>query len=269
MKQSHRFIIYITVAVLALLLVYLSETGRSPLRSILGRGAPTYTYRVLNVYPHDPQAWTQGLVFADGVLYEGTGRHARSSLREVDIATGEILNMHRLPDNLFGEGVAIVGDKIFQLTFRSGTAFVYDRDSFRQLDRFTYSGQGWGLTFDGKHLIMSDGTSVLYFLEPQDFKRIKQIIVKDGDRAVIGINELEYVKGEIYANAWPTDLIARISPKTGRVVGWVDLSGLLSPDARTDSTGVLNGIAYDRAGDRLFVTGKLWPHLFEIQVVQE
>ena len=229
---------------------------------------PTYTYRIVNTYPHDTDAFTQGLFYDDGVLYEGTGRRGRSSLRKVDLQTGEILNIKRLPDRLFGEGIAGWDDSILQLTLRAKKGFVYAKSTFKVEREFTYSTQGWGLTFDGENFIMSDGTSALFFFEPESFTRVGQVIVKDGNRAVLGLNELEYIKGEVFANVWRTDMIARISPATGKVTGWIDLTGILDAADRTDSTDVLNGIAYDAEGGRLFVTGKLWPHLFEVEIIK-
>ena len=266
--RNARLAIYISVAVIALALALLVGRGTIT-RDLLGStDAPVYTYRIVNEYPHDPGAFTQGLFYDAGVLYEGTGRRGRSSLRRVDLESGKILDIRSLPPGLFGEGIAAWSDRILQLTLRAKKGFVYDKETFEIEREITYSTQGWGLTFDGRNFIMSDGTSALAFLEPESFERVGQVIVKDGDRAVLGLNELEYVKGEILANVWRTDLIARISPATGEVIGWVDLSGLLNPEERSDSTDVLNGIAYDEENDRLFVTGKHWPRLFEIEIVK-
>jgi glutamine cyclotransferase len=227
---------------------------------------PVYTYGIVNTYPHDPGAFTEGLVFHDGVLYEGTGLKGQSTLRKVDLETGDVLQILELSSDYFGEGITICGDKIIQLTWKSHVGFVYDRDSFELLQEFHYSTEGWGITYDGEHLIMSDGTSTLHFLDPETFEEDRQIHVFDGNGAVDELNELEYVQGEIYANVWQTDRIARISPATGQVVGWIDLEGLLSAEDRSQTVDVLNGIAYDAANDRLFVTGKLWPELFEIEL---
>ena len=216
-------------------------------------------------YPHDPQAFTQGLVFLDGVLYEGTGLNGRSGIRRVRLENGEVVKIQKLEDRYFGEGIAIVGDSIVQLTWKSEVGFVYDRNTFQRTKTFNYPGEGWGLTFDGKRLIMSDGSATLRFLDPASLKETGRLEVRDGGRPVPQLNELEVVKGEIYANVWGTDRIARISPTTGAVIGWIDLTGILSPRDPA-STDVLNGIAYDAAKDRLFVTGKLWPRLFEIRV---
>jgi len=237
----------------------------APQRSIPSR-APVAGYRVVHVFPHDPQAFTQGLVYLDGVLYEGTGLNGRSSIRKVKIENGEVLQLQKVDPQYFGEGIAVVGDTIFELTWQSGIGFLYDRASFQRKGTFTYRGQGWGLTFDGKRLIMSDGSALLQFLDPATQKVISRLEVRDGGSPVLNLNELEYVKGEIFANVWQTNRIARISPKTGRVTGWIDLTGLLSA-REAEGTDVMNGIAYDAARDRLFVTGKLWPKVFEIRIV--
>jgi glutamine cyclotransferase len=228
---------------------------------------PVWGCRVVETYPHDRQAFTQGLAFADGLLYEGTGQFQRSSLRRVDLKTGRVLQMTPLNPRLFGEGITILGDKIYQLTWRSGMGLVFDRKSLKYLGSFRYQGEGWGLTHDGTHLILSDGTATLRFLDPASFKVVKQMQVRSQGRNVENLNELEYVIGEIYANIWHADHVARISPETGEVLGWIDLSGLLKPHERIDPEAVLNGIAYDEKAGRLFVTGKHWPKLFEIKTV--
>lgn len=227
--------------------------------------APVAGYEIVRVYPHDPQAFTQGLVFADGFLYEGTGLNGQSGIRKVKLENGEVLQVQRLEARYFGEGIAVVGDTIVQLTWQAGAGFVYDRTSFERMRTFTYRGEGWGLAYDGTRLIMSDGTASLRFLDPKTLQETGRMEVKDGGRPVDDLNELEVVKGEIFANVWNHHRIARIDPKTGEVRGWIDLRGLLDPK---DAAGVdvLNGIAYDAAGDRLFVTGKLWPKLFEIRI---
>jgi glutamine cyclotransferase len=227
--------------------------------------APTFTYRVVRSYPHDRQAFTQGLVYLDGVLYEGTGLNGQSSIRKVRLETGEVLQIRQIDSRYFGEGIAVVGKSLVQLTWQTEVGFVYDLTSFEPRRTFQYTGEGWGLTYDGTRLIMSDGSPVLRFLNPTTLKEIGRLPVRDNGQPVDDLNELEMVKGEIYANVWNRTRVARISPKTGRVTGWIDLSGLLSPrDA--EGTDVLNGIAYDAGKDRLFVTGKLWPKLFEIQI---
>jgi glutamine cyclotransferase len=226
-------------------------------------------YRIVHTYPHDPQAYTQGLLYEDGNLYESTGLNGRSSLRMVDLETGRVLQRAEVPQQYFAEGLASWGSTLIQLTWQSHVAFVYDRFSFRLLHTFTYEGEGWGLTEDSENLILSDGTATLRFFDPLTFREVRHIEVKDHGSQVTQLNELEYVHGEIYANVWHTDRIARISPANGRVLGWIDLSGLLSPGQVSDPEAVLNGIAYDAAHDRLFVTGKLWPKLFEIKIVPE
>jgi glutamine cyclotransferase len=228
---------------------------------------PVYSYNIVNTYPHDRNAFTEGLVFEDGFLYEGTGLLGNSTLRRVELETGDILQIRELPAQFFGEGITIYGDNIIQLTWKSHIGFVYNKNSFELLQEFNYSTEGWGITHNGTCLIMSDGTSTLHFLDPQTFEEIGQLEVFDDDGPVTKLNELEYVQGEIYANVWQTDRIAIIAPETGRVIGWVDLRGLLTAEDRSEPVDVLNGIAYDAATDRLFVTGKLWPKLFEIQLI--
>ncbi len=226
-------------------------------------------YRVVDVYPHDPHAFTQGLIYLDGHLYESTGLRGQSSLRMEDLQTGRVLQQVDLPAQDFGEGLASWGSTLIQLTWQAHIAFVYDRFSFRLLRTFHYDEEGWGLTQDGKHLILSDGTATLHFFDPSTFREVGHIEVKDHGTPVTQLNELEYVRGQIYSNVWHSNRIARISPETGQVLGWIDLSGLLQPGEVTNPEAVLNGIAYDAAHDRLFVTGKLWPKLFEIKVVPE
>ena len=240
-----------------------SATGEPARQSA---ATPTYGYRVVRSYPHDPQAFTQGLVYLEGVLYEGTGLKGRSSIRKVKLENGEVLQIRNVDERYFGEGIVVWQRNLIQLTWQSEVGFVYDRDTFEQARTFTYQGEGWGLTHDGSRLIMSDGTPYLRFLDPATLKPTGKLPVRDGNVLVDELNELEMVKGEIFANVWPTERIARISPKTGRVTGWIDLRGLLSP-AEAAQADVMNGIAYDAVGDRLFVTGKLWPRLFEIQIV--
>jgi len=228
---------------------------------------PVYTYKVVTAYPHDRSAFTEGLVFEDGLLYEGTGLHGNTTLRRVKLETGEILQICKLPPPFFGEGVTIYGNKIIQLTWRSHIGFVYNKYNFKLLQKFNYPDEGWGITHDGKHLIMSDGTSMLHYLDPETFEEIYQIEVTANGIPVTGINELEYIQGEIYANIWKKELIARIDPLTSQVVGWIDLKGILSPENHSETVDVLNGIAYDVKNERLFVTGKFWPKLFEIELV--
>jgi glutamine cyclotransferase len=208
-------------------------------------------------------------VFDEGILYEGTGKLGLSSLRTVELETGDVLKLVSLPAQLFGEGVAVYRDKIYQLTWKAHVGFVYDKDSLELLQVFTYPTEGWGLTHDGQRLIMSDGTSTLHFLDPETLEEIGRVEVYDDKGPVSRLNELEYINGEVYANVWTTDRIARIDPGTGQVTGWIDLTGLLSKQDRDPPVDVLNGIAYDAENDRLFVTGKLWPKMFQIELVPE
>jgi glutamine cyclotransferase len=229
--------------------------------------APVRTFKIVDTYPHDPQAFTQGLAFDDGILYESTGLLGHSSVRKVDLKTGSVLQILRLPAQLFGEGLTVFGDRLIQLTWQSGVGLVYDKRSFRLLEEFRYHGEGWGLTHDGKLLIMSDGTATLRFLHPETYGEVGRITVFDGNGPLAGLNELEYVRGEVYANVWPTSRIARIDPATGRIRAWIDLEIVSRRNVRFNRDAVLNGIAYDPRGDRLFVTGKLWSNLYEIRVV--
>jgi glutaminyl-peptide cyclotransferase len=230
---------------------------------------PTYTFKVVHVFPHDSQAFTQGLVYHDGFLYESTGLNGRSSVRKERLETGEVLQHTDLVPNYFGEGIAIVDDQVFQLTWRSQTGFVYKLSDFSFVRRFSYPGEGWGLTTDGHDLYMSDGSAEIRVIDPAGFREKRRIKVHDGGTPITELNELEWIEGEIFANVWQTDRIARISPATGKVTGWIDLKGLLSPLYKLEEGAVLNGIAYDAKGKRLFVTGKLWPSLFEIQLVRK
>jgi glutamine cyclotransferase len=228
-----------------------------------------YTYEVVNAYPHDAGAFTQGLAFENGYLYEGTGRNGKSSLRKVQLETGVVFDSVSLPDAYFGEGITVFGDTVVQLTWKSGVGLVYDKNDLRLIRDFAYDTEGWGITCDGQRLIMSAGTSTLYFLDPDTFEVDGHIDVHDLGTATTGLNELEFINGHIFANVWPTDRIAIIDPGDGRVTGWVDLSGLLATRQVSGHVDVLNGIAYDAANDRLFVTGKLWPLLFEIKLVED
>jgi glutaminyl-peptide cyclotransferase len=224
-------------------------------------------YRVVNVYPHDPDAYTQGLIYRDGFLFESTGRNGRSTVRKVKLETGEIVQQHRVNQAYFAEGLTEWNGRLVQLTWQSNIAFVYDLLTFAPRQTFTFSGEGWGLTNDDQTFILSDGTAFLRFMARDTFKEIRRVAVTDGGAAVKDLNELEYVRGEVYANVWHADRIARISPQSGRVIGWIDLRGLMSTPYQLDPEAVLNGIAYDAEKRRLFVTGKLWPKLFEIEVV--
>ncbi len=227
-----------------------------------------YTYEVINEYPHDPEAFTQGLDFANGHLYEGTGLRGASSIRKVALETGEVLQYTALPQAYFGEGITVHEDRLIQLTWKSQVGFVYDLQSFRRVDDFSYLGEGWGLTHDGNRLIMSDGTARLRFLDLETFATIGQLYVRYGEKPVIRLNELEYIDGLLYANIWQEDRIAIICLESGYVVGWADMTGLLAPAERAEAD-VFNGIAYDPDEDRIFVTGKLWPRLFEVALIEE
>ena len=254
------------VAVLGVIAMMFPSSGRAVSPEAQRGVAPTFTYRVVRSYPHDREAYTQGLVYRDNVFYESTGLNGRSSLRKVRVETGEVLQIRRLDPQYFGEGLAVVGSNLIQLTWQTEVGFVYDLATFEPRGTFSYTGEGWGLTYDEKRLVMSDGSPVLRFLDPATFKETGRLTVKDAGMPVEQLNELEIVKGEIYANVYQTHRIARISPQSGQVVGWIDLTGLLSA-RESAGVDVLNGIAYDAAKDRLFVTGKLWPKVFEIQVV--
>ena len=232
-----------------------------------GAAAPErLSLKIVNTHPHDPDAFTQGLVFKGGFLYEGTGQYGSSSLRKVEVKTGEVVQISSLAKEYFGEGITILGDRVFQLTWYAGRVFVYDLETFRLLHtlRYPFAMEGWGLTTDGKHLIMGDGSSTLYFLDPETFALEKRLNVTLNDSEVYNINELEYVEGAIFANVWQTDFIIRIDPRSGRVTGVVDCRQLAPAKYRGHPDNVLNGIAHDPATGHLFVTGKLWPELFEI-----
>jgi glutamine cyclotransferase len=228
---------------------------------------PEYGYQVIHAYPHDPNAFTQGLEFRAGYLYEGTGLKGRSTLRKVKLDTGQVLQEIDLDPQYFGEGITVLNQQVVELTWQSETGFVYDQAVFHRQRTFNYPGEGWGLTNDGQQIYMSDGSAQIRIWDPLTLQEKRRITVHDHGQPVLNLNELEMVRGEIYANVWQTDRIARISPADGRVLGWIDLAGLLSPADRTGQEDVLNGIAYDVLGNRLFVTGKLWPKLFEIKLV--
>jgi glutamine cyclotransferase len=228
---------------------------------------PVFGYHVVNVYPHDTSAFTQGLIYHEGQLYEGTGLNGESSLRRVELATGQVLQRIDLPDAYFGEGIALFDDRIYQLTWQNKVGLIYDRASFTQIGTWSYETEGWGLTHDGRQLIMSDGSATIRFLDPQTLAVQRSIQVRAEGQPLTRLNELEYIDGQIYANIWQTDWIVRIDPQSGAVTAWIDLSGLLPPEERQPNTDVLNGIAYDPTTDRLFVTGKRWPKLYEIELV--
>ena len=226
-----------------------------------------HTYRVVGSFPHDPEAFTQGLCISGGFLYEGTGLWDRSSLRQVDLSTGRVMMKINLPQHLFGEGVTVMGDRIFQLTWVSHTGFIYSVDGLQKIGTFSYSMEGWGITHDDKYLIMSDGTEFLYFLDPKDLMITHRICVTYSDKPVRLLNELEYIEGRVFANIWQKDHIAVIDPKTGNVTDWINLSGLYLQQTGEPQPEVLNGIAYDTNDGKLYITGKLWKKVFEIEVV--
>ncbi len=226
-----------------------------------------YSYQLVKTYPHDNQAFTQGLVYEKNILYEGTGLYGKSTLRKAALESGAALKIHKLPDLFFGEGITVFGNNVLQLTWKSKVGFVYDKDGFQLLKTFHYETEGWGLTHDDSKLIMSDGSANLIFLDPETFAGIGRIKVFDDKGPVTGLNELEYVRGQIFANVWPTNLIAIISPASGQVAGWIDLEGLSRLSGGDKINKTLNGIAYDKETDRLFVTGKLWPKIYEIKLV--
>jgi glutamine cyclotransferase len=231
------------------------------------QSTPVAGFEIVQRWPHDTGAFTEGLLFRGGKLYESTGLNGQSDMRQVALETGEVLRSRALDRQYFGEGLSLFGGKLYQLTWRSNVGFIYDAATFQPTGQFNFTGEGWGMTDDGASLIMSDGTSTLRFLDPATLMVQRTLTVKDGGRDVSELNELEYVKDEIYANVWRTNLIVRIDPATGKVKGWIDLTGLLSASERAGDEDVLNGIAYDAATDRLWVTGKFWPKLFQIRVV--
>ena len=273
MKRQHLAIILLIVAVIAAISVTVVVLSNSTVDPNIPPDVPIepepetlhYTYEIVNVYPHDETAFTQGLVFENGVLYEGTGLWGQSSLRRVELETGNLTQLYSLSDGFFGEGITIFEDKIIQLTWKSGKGFVYNKNSFELLQTFEYSTDGWGITNNGTSLIMSDGTATLYFLDPETFQTLGQVEVYD-EEPVTQLNELEYINGRVYANIWHEDKIAIINSQTGQITGWIDLEGIRDLVNQVTSD-VLNGIAYDQNANRLFVTGKLWSKLFEIELV--
>jgi glutamine cyclotransferase len=262
-------VLIVAIVLGASLLVFLNNS-KAPIQST----AAHYTYSIVNTYPHDTKAFTEGLTYADGFLYESSGLNstygAVSSLRRVDLITGDVVQEYTLPSQYFGEGIAIVNNTIIQLTWQSHIGFIYDKNTFALLGNFSYPTEGWGLTFDGKQLIMSDGSDNLYFLNPITFQRTGQVRVHDGNTNVVNINSLQYINGDVYANIWQTNQIAIINPQTGQVKAWIDLTGLPAEVAiNLNPNAVLNGIAYDQQNNRLFVTGKDWPSLYQIKLVPE
>ena len=261
MKRQHLAIIVIVTVALVIGSAAVVLLNNTPVNAT----PVNYTYDVVNEYPHDQNAFTQGLVMEEGVLYESTGLYGGSTLRRVDLETGNVLQSYALSNEFFGEGITVFGDRIIQLTWQNQKGFVYDKNSFDLLQEFSYHTEGWGITTDGNQLIMSDGTANLYFLDPETFEKTGQVEVNDNG-TVTNLNELEYINGEVYTNIWQTDKIAIINPHTGQVTGWIDLTGIYTQE-NNDPNSVLNGIAYDAEGDRLFVTGKLWSQLFEIKLL--
>ncbi len=285
-RQIARWTMFIAVVLLAAILLGacaplpllspLKPAPTSPLPTATPTAIPlslpaarNLTYRVIASYPHDRQAFTEGLLIDQGVLYEGTGLNGRSDLRRVDLNTGQVQQSVPLDRKYFGEGITTWQDRIIQLTWQSHIGFVYDKATFKLLKTFDYPSEGWGLTHDDHSLIMSDGTPTIHFLDPVTLQETRRITVTDQGQPIVNLNELEYVHGEILANVWQTDRIVRISPEDGHVIGWIDLAGLLSSADRQQPVDVLNGIAYDAKNDRLFVTGKLWPKLFEIELMPQ
>ena len=251
-----------SVRLLAALLVwapvFVAASGDAPER---------YGYQIVAAYPHDPAAFTQGLLFHNGFLYESTGRFGASSVRKVDLETGRVLQMRGLPKDRFGEGLTVVGDRLVQLTWRSRTAYVYDLETLEPMGQFYYQTEGWGLAYDGERVLMSDGSATLYLLDPATFGLTGKLLVHDGGRPVARLNELEFVNGFVYANIWQSTQIAKIDPRSGRVVAWIELAGI-APPASSDAD-VLNGIAYQPNSGNLLVTGKLWPQLFMINMIKQ
>jgi glutamine cyclotransferase len=266
--------------------VHTVSTGRKSLKITAYRGARSqspvtrflvfysdiapkrYGYKVVHTYPHDIEAFTQGLVYEKGVLFEGTGQKTGSSLREVELQTGKVIRQHNLDASLFGEGIALYRDRIYQVTWENKVGFIYDKATFNVINKIYYSTQGWGLTAFNDKIVMSDGSNILAFYEPDMFTMVSRIEVYDNEKKVDSLNELEYINGEIWANIWMSDLIARIDPESGKVLGYIDLKGILPESDRSPETDVLNGIAYDKEGNRVFVTGKKWPKLFEIRLTE-
>ena len=264
-----RIILFLIIFFFFLEFVAIADEGqKNQTYSILeNTKAVISSVKVINIFPHDPKAFTQGLLYNDGYLYESIGLNGKSALRKINIQTGKVLQELKLDQNYFAEGITIFSSRIYQLTWRNNIVFVYDLSNFQLLKRFSYKGEGWGITSDGKNIFMSHGTAVIDCVDPENFTVIRQINVHDGKNAISNLNELEFIRGEILANIYMNNIIARISPRTGEVLGWIDLGplyDLLPGNCRVD---VLNGIAYDQENDRLFITGKFWPKIFEIKVL--
>lgn len=265
---------------------FTGSTGRKSLKATAFRGGKARTsvarfiiilsdviperfgYKVVNTYPHDRTAFTQGLFYDNGLLYEGTGQETGSTLREVELQTGKVIRQHNLSPELFGEGITLYNDRIYQVTWRSEVGFVYDKSTFRQLNKIYYQSEGWGLTTMDDKIVMSDGTNILYILEPEMFTVLARLEIYDNEKMIDQLNELEYINGEIWANIWNSDLIARIDPASGKLLSYVDLRGILKDPDTDTSINVLNGIAFDKKNGRIFVTGKNWPKLFEIRITE-
>ncbi len=267
-KLLDRIVLGFVVAVIFAFGIFLLVQQQTVQPGTFSQGlTPNMTYEVVNTFPHDPQAFTQGLIYQDGYLYESTGIFGESSLRKVELQSGRVERQANLPDSYFAEGLTSWNSRLIQLTWWQGVGFVYDINNFSLVDQFNYPMEGWGLTQDSEHLIMSDGTAKLYFLSPTTYEILREVTVRYQGREINNINELEYIDGEVFANIWMTDQIIRIDPDRGNVVGWIDLSGLLPEEYRTPETDILNGIAFDPENQRLFVTGKRWPLLFEIRLI--
>jgi glutamine cyclotransferase len=259
-KQVITAVLVITAVILAgIIWVAVTNFGQAPPNN----GETRYTYRIIQTYPHDTNAFTEGLVYSNGSLYESTGEYGTSTLRQVDLETGGVTQKITLANQYYGEGLALVDDLLVQLTWKEHTGFVYDASTFGLRGNFSYPTEGWGLTYDGHQLIMSDGTSTLYFLDPSTYERTGSIEVQDANTSIINLNELEYINGSIYANIWLTNQIAVINPQTGQLQATIDLAGIYQS---SDPNAVLNGIAYDKQNNRLFVTGKDWPNLYQIEL---
>jgi len=259
MKKRLYIAAYVVVFVLLAVLVWFSFQSLTANSS----SPVIYSYTVVATYPHDTAAFTEGLIFVDGSLYESTGGWGMSSLRQVNLADGNVVKEVRLPEQYFGEGLTIVNDSLIQLTWQNGIGFVYDQETFKQTGNFSISSEGWGLTFDGVNLILSDGTSNLYFLDPATYQTVGHVNVHGADGAIDNLNELEYINGDVYANIWHQQRIAVINPNTGQVKGYVDLTGIYQ---NNDPEAVLNGIAYDQTTNNLYITGKNWHNLYQITI---
>ena len=262
-----RILLWLGVVAVVVTTFLLVASRKEPSAAANVQQPARYGYRLVHAFPHDPQAFTQGLIFRDGFLYESTGLEGKSSLRKVRLETGEVVEQRSIDSKYFAEGLADFGDRLFQLTWRSGVGFVYSLADFKPQRTFSYQGEGWGLASDAKRLILSDGTATLRLIDPDSLRETGRLQVTEEGRPISNLNELEVVKGQIFANVWQSDQIVIIEPSDGRVAGRIDLTGLLPFEDRP-GVDVLNGIAWDRARDRLFVTGKWWPKLFEIQLVR-